>query len=205
MARPSVRNRLLDAATETFHRYGFNGCGVQDITAAAGVPKGSFYNHFPSKEALGAEALEHYWDKARSSAFRILDDPALSPLERLRRYFDTIAEKLIARDFASGCLLGNLSAEIGDQSPLISSRLSSIFAGWTEAVQICVREAQAAGEVRSDLDPAVLAAFLVNAWEGAILRAKVDKTSDPFAQFDSVVFSSIVISPAVEGSQPSSS
>jgi TetR/AcrR family transcriptional repressor of nem operon len=196
---------LLDAATETFHRYGFNGCGVQDITAAAEVPKGSFYNHFPSKEALGAEALEHYWDQARCSTLHILEDQALSPADRLRRYFDTIAQKLIARNFASGCLLGNLSAEIGDQSPLISARLSSIYAGWTGVLETCLREAQAEGEVRSDHDPAVLAAFLVNAWEGAILRAKVDKTSAPFAQFNSVVFSSIVISPVVEGSQPPSS
>ena len=52
MAKPSARDRILDAAVQTLHERGFNGCGVQDITDAAGVPKGSFYSHFDSKEAL---------------------------------------------------------------------------------------------------------------------------------------------------------
>jgi TetR/AcrR family transcriptional repressor of nem operon len=65
MARPNVRERLLDAGVEIFHRCGFNGCGVQEITEAAGVPKGSFYNHFASKEALGAAVLDSYWQPRR--------------------------------------------------------------------------------------------------------------------------------------------
>lgn len=63
MAKPNVRERLLDAGVEAFHRRGFNGCGVQEITEAAGVPKGSFYNHFASKEALGAAVLDRYWQQ----------------------------------------------------------------------------------------------------------------------------------------------
>src|SRR5262249_32053140 len=80
MGRPGVRDRLLDAAMETLHRYGFNGSGVQDITNAAGVPKGSFYNHFESKVVLCAEALEHYWQQAKSSTLSILLDDSLRPL-----------------------------------------------------------------------------------------------------------------------------
>ena len=58
----SVRDRLLQAGVLVFSRSGFNGSSVQDITDAAGVPKGSFYNHFDSKEGLGAAAIEHFWD-----------------------------------------------------------------------------------------------------------------------------------------------
>ena len=68
MARPDVRERLLDAGVEIFHRCGFNGCGVQEITEAAGVPKGSFYNHFVSKEALGAAVLDRYWQQRAGAA-----------------------------------------------------------------------------------------------------------------------------------------
>ena len=72
MARPNVRERLLDAGVEIFHRCGFNGCGVQEITEAAGVPKGSFYNHFASKEALGAAVLDRYWHQRVGDTLRIL-------------------------------------------------------------------------------------------------------------------------------------
>jgi len=79
MARPNVRERLLDAGVEIFHRCGFNGCGVQEITDAAGVPKGSFYNHFASKEALGAAVLDRYWQQCASATLGILEDSEVRP------------------------------------------------------------------------------------------------------------------------------
>lgn len=61
MPKPNVREQLMEAGLRTLHSQGFNGCAVQDITQAAGVPKGSFYNHFESKEALALAALEMFW------------------------------------------------------------------------------------------------------------------------------------------------
>lgn len=192
MPKPNVRDKLLTAGLETMHRLGFNGCSVQDITQAAGVPKGSFYNHFESKEALGAELVDIYWQKAASASLRILSNEALPPLERLNHYFDALAEGLASLSYEQGCLLGNFGAELSDQSRLVRDRLSSLLAGWTRAIECCVREAQLAGEVRTDIDAAVLAAFFVNAWEGAVLRAKVDRDGRAIAQFRIVVFSAIL-------------
>lgn len=192
MPKLNVRDKLLVAGLETMHRLGFNGCSVQDITQAAGVPKGSFYNHFESKEALGAEIVDLYWQKAASASLRILSNETLPPLERLNCYFDALAEGLTALNYEQGCLLGNLGAELSDQSRLVRDRLSSLLAGWTRAVECCIRDAQIAGDVRTDLDPAVLAAFLVNAWEGTVLRAKVDRDGRALAQFKTVVFSALL-------------
>lgn len=192
MARSSVRDKILDAAIETVRHRGFNGCGVQDITDAAGVPKGSFYNHFDSKEALGAEVLEQYWQRGACSTLRILSDETLSPIERLRRYFTTMAAKMADRNYSCGCLIGNLSAELADQSRLVCDRLSAVYAGWTRSVETCVREAQCLGELRGDLSAHDLAAFLINAWEGAILRSKVDKDGSAFQQFETVVFKTLL-------------
>jgi len=95
---------------------------------------------------------------------------------------------LAERDYARGCLIGNLSAELSDQSRVVCDRLSSVFAGWTRAVQCCVRDGQRAGEIRTDIDSAVLAGFLVSAWEGAVLRARVDKDGTALVQFEEVAF-----------------
>src|SRR6516225_10147711 len=111
MPKPNVREQIVVAGLETLHRRGFNGCGVQDITDAAGVPKGSFYNHFASKEELGAAAIEQYWQRGTGLARTILSDETLQPVERLRRYFGALAEKLTGNDYSCGCLIGNLSAE----------------------------------------------------------------------------------------------
>ena len=178
-----VRERLLEAGMQSFHRHGFNGCGVQEITDLAGVPKGSFYNHFESKEALGAAVLDYYWDQKSAVTLSVLVDTRLSPLERLRSYFDSQAQTMATRDYTCGCLMANLASELSDQSPLITERLSAIFTRWTGAIAACIREAQGVGEVRGDVGADALAAFLLHGWEGAMMRARIEKDGRPLAQF----------------------
>ena len=194
MANANVRERLLDAGLERLHRCGFNGCGVQEITEVAGVPKGSFYNHFASKEALGAAVLDRYWQQRAGATLGILEDSEVRPRERLRRHFAAMAANMAKRGYTGGCLIGNLGAELSDHSKLVCERLAAVFAEWTEAVESCIRQAQQEGDIRADCDPGVLAAFLINAWEGAVLRAKVDKNAAPFEEFDEVVFGRLLAS-----------
>ena len=194
MAKPNVRERLLEAGVEIFHRCGFNGCGVQEITEAAGVPKGSFYNHFASKEALGAAVLDRYWQQRAAAVVHMLEDNEVRPCERLRRHFAAMAASMANRGYTGGCLIGNLGAELSDHSKLICERLAVVFAGWTRAVESCIRQAQQEGDVSADCDASVLAAFLINAWEGAVLRAKVDKNAVPFEEFNEVVFGKLLAS-----------
>ena len=187
-----VREKLLEAGVETFGRLGFNGCSVQDITEAAGVPKGSFYNHFPSKEALAVAALQHYWSDGACPRLATLHDARLSPRTRLLTYFDQVIADIAAQQFRCGCLAGNMAAELSDHSSLVAQQLASIFAGWNREVSACVRAAQQAGEVRADADPEALAAFILNAWEGAVLRARIEKGERPLRQFREVLSSELL-------------
>ncbi len=188
-----VRERLLDAGVQTFSKAGFNGCSVQDITEAAGVPKGSFYNHFESKEALGAAALRHFWaDGGACQRLEALAKADGSPSERLRQYFEGAVTDMAAVDFTCGCLIGNMAAEQSDHSPAIAAELSAIFTSWTRRVADCIRAAQVAGELKSQTDPEVLATFVLNAWEGALLRARIEKGERPLRQFIDVLFTQLL-------------
>jgi len=191
MAKPNIRGKLLVAGLGTVHSRGFNASSVQDITETAGVPKGSFYNHFKSKEELGTEILDRYWHDVVSPNLPILSDATLSPRERLQSYFDVLAEGLAEQGYLRGCLIGNLSAELADHSLMVRNQLTSLLAEWTSALEHCVREAQEEGEVRTDLDAVTIANFLVNAWEGVVLRTKVDKDEHAPNGFRAVVFSTI--------------
>ena len=191
MPRRSMRDQLIASGLETLHRRGYNGAGVQDITDAAGVPKGSFYNYFESKEALALEVIDRYGEEVRALA-GVLSDESLSPLERLRRYFALLATKLAARSYERGCLLGNFSTELADQSRLIRDRLSSNFAAWSRPIETCIRDGQKAGEISRDMEPRVLADFLLNSLEGAMLRMKVEKDSSPLDHFVTLVFSRVL-------------
>jgi TetR/AcrR family transcriptional regulator, transcriptional repressor for nem operon len=183
-----VRERLLEAGVATFSKAGFNGCSVQDITDAAGVPKGSFYNHFESKEALGAAALEYYWKDDGCQSLEMLSDPNRPPLERLKAYFVQAAADLAETDYMCGCLIGNMTAEMSDHSALVSAKLSAIYANWTRQVADCIAQALHAGDIASGAKPEALATFVLNAWEGAVLRARIEKGSRPLEQFIEMVF-----------------
>jgi TetR/AcrR family transcriptional regulator, transcriptional repressor for nem operon len=182
-----TREKLIDSGLRLLHGRGFNGSGVQDITADAGVPKGSFYHYFASKEAFALEVLERYWQGLRIP-LKSLRDRAVAPDQRLRRYFALLAEAIARGKFEKGCMIGNFGAELSDQSPMVRERLAIMMAEWTRAIESCVREAQDAGTLRSGLDPKAVAGFLTNSWEGAILRSKIDKSAAGFDHFVSVVF-----------------
>src|SRR5471032_2421355 len=109
MAKPDVREKLLTAGLEALHRRGFNATGVQDITDAAKVPKGSFYNHFESKDALGVAVVER-WGATTAERLKGLEGSG-KPLARLRAYFKAMNGLGPATRFQRGCLMGNFSAE----------------------------------------------------------------------------------------------
>src|ERR1700733_8104464 len=114
MPRPSVRGKLVKAGLETLHASGFNGCSIQDITEAAGVPKGSFFNHFENKEALAIDALRRYLEGSRGD---LLFDSSKPPLERLKGHFSYLAGKFEGCNFERGCLLGNFATEMTQGYP----------------------------------------------------------------------------------------
>jgi TetR/AcrR family transcriptional repressor of nem operon len=193
MARPNVREQLLSAGLDSLHRRGFNATSVEDITEAAGVPKGSFYNHFESKEALGAEAVVKYRETSEAwTATRALRNTKAAPLTRLRKYFESLTERALKAESWSGCLLGNFACELSNQSPLIREQVAVAFAEWSDEIALVIGEAQRAGALSRDLPPKALGEFLINAWEGALLRAQVDKDRGPLQLFLKVTFSKIL-------------
>jgi TetR/AcrR family transcriptional regulator, transcriptional repressor for nem operon len=191
MPRPSAREQIVQAGLKCLTSKGFNGVGVQDITDTAGVPKGSFYNHFESKEALGAEIVERYGaDKRRRE---LLTDKSIPPLERLRRHYQRLTTACADARFERGCILGNFSAELSNQSEVIRDSLRRLYERWTRDVEATIAEAQEQGAVSKTLTAAELAAFLLDAYEGALLRARVERDSRAFERFMKFAFSKLLV------------
>jgi TetR/AcrR family transcriptional repressor of nem operon len=185
-ANPDVRRRLLSAGLDLVHARGFAASGVKDITDTAGVPKGSFYAYFPSKEALAAAILDHYWSDIEARLVPILGADG-STQERITRFFHALADEHESGDFLLGCLVGNLSLELGGSSEPTRAELVRILDRWDDAVTACVRAGQAgSGDVRRDLDAVQLAASLIEAWEGAALRGKVTRSRAPYDRFEQI-------------------
>ncbi len=192
MPRPNIHDKILNAGLEVIHRQGFNASSVQDITDAASVPKGSFYNHFESKEALGVEILDLYWQQVVDPNLHILNDETLAPLERLKRYFTALVEDEARMNYKQGCLYGNLGSELSDHIPPVRERLSCQFDRWSQALATCICDAQHLEQIHTPLDAELLANFLLNAWEGVVMRAKVTQDGSTLEQFIQVIFSTIL-------------
>ncbi|WP_407662733.1 TetR family transcriptional regulator C-terminal domain-containing protein [Mycobacterium tilburgii] len=101
--------------------------------------------------------------------------------KRITRFFHALADEHEAGDFLLGCLVGNLSLELGGASEPVRAELVRILGRWDAALTACVRSGQTGspGEVRADIDAAELASMLIEAWEGAALRGKVTRSRAP--------------------------
>lgn len=180
-----VRQKIVDAAATCFHEAGYNACGVQEIVDRAGVPKGSFYNYFKAKELLALEVLQNY---TQSSGWEIFEDKSMPPIERLRAHFQTMADRYAGFGYSKGCLIGNLAAESTDGAPLIRKAIADSLTSWTKHVADTIRDGQSDDTVTADMDADQLARFLINSWEGAIVRMKIDDSREPLDDFFVVAF-----------------
>jgi len=195
MARPSLRENILDAGLRVMFRQGYNGTGVRDVCAAANAPQGSFTNHFRSKEAFALEVLDRYFAYVQTLVADALDDPKRSPRQRLKRYLDVITGKLAADEFMRGCLIADFSLEATPHSEKLRQRLLGIFAEWRAPFAACIAEAQAAGEIDKTFAADELAEFLLASWHGAILRMKVERSAAPLQRFKRIAFATVFKEP----------
>jgi TetR/AcrR family transcriptional repressor of nem operon len=191
-ANPETRSRLLDKGGDLVSSRGFNATGVQEITAAAGVPKGSFYNYFDSKEAFAVAILTEYWDSVVEAYGPILSERNTPPLSRIARYFGGLADFHERRRYAVGCLIGNMALEVTPTSEEVRVKLAAIYRDWSAALSECLREAQVRGELAAGKDPRQLAAALIDTFEGAVMRAKVERNRAPFDSFERLVLPSFL-------------
>ncbi|EPR37095.1 transcriptional regulator, TetR family [Desulfovibrio sp. X2] len=187
-----ARQAILDAGAELVHRQGFNNTGIKEILDAAGVPKGSFYFYFPSKEAFGLALIEHYRAASAAASGRLLADASVPPLDRLRNFFAGVRGRFADWGCERGCPFGNLAQELADLSPEMRKSLQGSLDAMSERIAGLLREAAERGDLPAGLDPDDTAAFVMDAWEGAILRMKTQKNVEPLLRFERLVCGSLL-------------
>ena len=192
VAQRNLKEQLVEAGARVLFERGFHAASVNDIVAAADVPKGSFYNHFDSKEALALEAVRRYAESYDSDALRTGKGPALA---RLRAHFSAVIERTAKRGVELGCMLGNFSTELATHSPAIQKYVAAALKHWSEAVAACLAEAQAEGSLSPTLDTRALGHYLIDAYEGAVARAKVTDSRKPLDNFITTTFDALLASP----------
>jgi TetR/AcrR family transcriptional repressor of nem operon len=183
MATKSTREHLIGVGVALMHQKGYSATGLTDILKVADVPKGSFYHHFASKEDFAAAALERYGMREREHAAAILNDTTIPPLKRLQRYFIDLVKIYGQKGEISGCMMGRFSLDIAAENTRLRKRISGSFDHWQHTIATVIQQAVAQKDLPVSTNPETLAGFLLNSWEGALLRSQAEKNDAPLEIF----------------------
>jgi TetR/AcrR family transcriptional regulator, transcriptional repressor for nem operon len=179
-----TRRRIVGHATLLMYEKGYARTTIDDVIAAAGVTKGSFYFHFSSKEELGyaviENASEHILGKLRES----LDRPDLTPYGRIEAMLQGIQKIVESADCSRGCILGNLALETSNCNDGFRERIARAFRDWSQLIASELEELKLVGELPPYFDSSRYADFAISALEGGIMISKV--THDPSPMRNSV-------------------
>jgi TetR/AcrR family transcriptional repressor of nem operon len=167
----------------TLTERGFHALAVDEILGATSVSKGAFYHYFASKSEFGLALIDAYASYFARKLDRWFLDESLSPLDRLRGFMDDAQQGMERYGYRRGCLVGNLGQEISTLPEPYRDRLSSVFADWEGRTARCLEAAKAQGLIPPDANCASLAGFFWIGWEGAVLRAKLERSPQALSQF----------------------
>ena len=173
------REKLLEKGLMLLSEHGYHGTGIKEILDAVQVPKGSFYNYFGSKEEFCAEIIRHYEENLSDLWDAHFAQAGGDALTGLNEVFAMVIQSYEMSGYKPGCLVGNLAAEISEVSDLCRKAMRRATDAWISRFEVLLRRAQEEGTVRTDIPAAELAGFMWSAWEGSLLRMKLERSVAP--------------------------
>ncbi len=176
------RENLLNHGVALLMQQGYHGTGLQEILDAVQIPKGSFYNYFGSKEHFAAEIITHYISPYIEKLENDIHHSNGNTLNCLENYLNEAIVELEKTHFKGGCLIGNLIGEVSDTSELCRTVLQKAFNRYRDVWELGFIQAQHEGTLRKDKSAKEMADFWVNAWQGALLRMKIEQSTAPLKQ-----------------------
>ncbi|GBC60581.1 TetR family transcriptional regulator [Desulfonema ishimotonii] len=183
-----TRQKLIEAGAKAMLVKSYHAVGIKEVLDDVGVPKGSFYHYFKSKEHFGTEVIEHAVAEHIERLRQYLADRGRSPLGRFRAFFESGQSCYHNMQYRQACLISKLATEVSEMSPTMRAALKSGLDQWRTLFAQFIREAQAEGEIDPQFDPEALAGFVQFAWEGAVMRMQVDQNGAPLENFRVYIF-----------------
>lgn len=162
---------------------GYHATSIQDVADAAGIPKGSFYHYFKTKEQFTVNALTLYTDLVYQEMEQILTDTSLPPLKRILSLYQKRIDYYQSYHFKLGCFAGNLTNEVADSNEVLRSAINTFFVRNRKLIVDCLNEAQEEGDLDSVHDTEDMAEFIISSYEGTLVRMKSVQNAKPLEIF----------------------
>ena len=176
----SAKIHILNTAQRIVGAKGFASVGLNQILGAAGIPKGSFYYYFPSKEAFGKDLLEHYFERELRQVDAILSNSDRSARDRLIAYWRFFRANQEHDDADGKCLAVKLGAEVSDMSEDMRLALKIGTAAIVTRISRVLREGVADGSIAISGSANATAQTLYQLWMGASVIFKISHERGAF-------------------------
>lgn len=199
-----TRDALIRCGVKILTEKSFAATSIGEILGLLNVPKGSFYHYFDSKEAFGCAVIDHYAQYFANKLDRLLLDPRQPPLQRVWGFIEEACCGMVRHQFQRGCLIGNLGQEMSSLPEAFRAKLETTFIDWQQRLARCLHEARQTGALLPEADCEQLAAFFWIGWEGAVLRAKLERTVTPLLIFAQGFFNGLPCAPGQTPPRPTS-
>lgn len=186
------KNMIIEKSIGLMYLNGYNGTSVKDITDAAGIPKGSFYNYFVGKEQYAIDAIDFYEENI-NYLVETLENNNLKPLDRIKNFYKEKIKILEERGVEYGCFVGNLSEEVGNNNENISKRADEFHKKIESVIVKNLIIAEKENMLKKNVSAKILGDFILISWQGALLRAKVAKNILPVEEFYEVLTKELLI------------
>jgi len=178
-----TKAELIRSGLEQLTEYGFTSSGIDQILKKVGVPKGSFYHYFASKEVFGQAVIESYANYFANKLDTYLLNESYPPLTRISNFVEGAKIGMSHHQFKRGCLVGNLGQEVDLLPQSFRQQLIDIFLCWQNRLANCLKVAQIQGEISNTANCELLAEYFWIGWEGAVSRAKLVQDSKPLDNY----------------------
>ncbi|WIB77640.1 TetR/AcrR family transcriptional regulator [Curtobacterium sp. MCPF17_002] len=173
------RQAILDAGQRTIAHRGWAAVGLNEILKVSGVPRGSFYYYFPSKDAFGEAMMQEYFREYVADMDGIFAQHDVPAAERLMQYWRQWRDTQSLDDCQGKCLAVKLGAEVADLSEPMRLALKDGTTAITERIATMIAAGQADGSLAVGSDPATTAETLYDLWLGASVMAKIHRRTAP--------------------------
>ena len=192
MAKSETKNLVLQEGAKIIHQKGFLNTGINEILDSASVPKGSFYFYFKNKEDFGLQLIDFFAPRFSSLAQKHLQSSETPYLKKMSVFFDDFQLFFESNHCKLGCPIGNLALEMGDLNEKFRKKLDTVMESMKHVVFEFLKGAQDNDELSSELDIEEVSDFIINSWEGALLRMKVKGEISPLQNFKKIVFTHLL-------------
>ncbi|MFC4562420.1 TetR/AcrR family transcriptional regulator [Nocardiopsis mangrovi] len=174
-----TRRTILDTAQRIMARKGYSAVGINEVLAEAGVPKGSFYHYFASKDAFGEAILRSYFADYLADMDGVLARSGQSAAERLMAYWQQWREAQSVEECQGKCLAVKLGAEVADLSEPMRLALKEGTSSIVDRIERTIAGGLEDGSLSVDGDPRDVAQALYDMWLGASVMCKIHRSLAP--------------------------